>query len=119
MNERAACGKMAAMWQRRSPLASSAGESSSVYIYLWAYLPVSLPSVHKVISCPHWSCARSCVLEEGHSKEVADLFRSCIFKFLRTRARGGRYHKIWIRTDTKYFRASIADIDTDTFKRLM
>ena len=34
MNERAACGKMAAMWQRRSPLASSAGESSSVYIYL-------------------------------------------------------------------------------------
>ena len=30
-----------------------------------AYLPVSLPSVHKLISCPHWSCARSCVLEEG------------------------------------------------------
>ena len=35
MNKRAACGKMAAMWQRRSPLASSAGESSSVYIYLY------------------------------------------------------------------------------------
>jgi len=34
MNEQAACGKMAAMWQRRSPLASSAGESSSVYIHL-------------------------------------------------------------------------------------
>ena len=31
--------------------------------------------------------------------------------------RGGRYHNIWIRTDTKYFRASKADtdIDTDTF----
>jgi len=30
-------------------------------------------------------------------------------------SRGGRYHKIWIRSDTKYFRASIADTDTDTF----
>ena len=35
-----------------------------------AYLPVSLPSVHKLISCPHWSCARSCVLEEGLCTEV-------------------------------------------------
>ena len=37
VNERAACGKMAAMWQRRSPLASSAGESSRVYIYIYVY----------------------------------------------------------------------------------
>ena len=51
-----------------------------------AYLPVSLPSVHKLISCPHWSRACSCVLEEGLCKEVADFFRLCIFKFQRTRA---------------------------------
>ena len=51
-----------------------------------AYLPVSLPSVHKLISCPHWSCARSCVLEEGLCKEVADFLRLCIFKFQRFRA---------------------------------
>ena len=51
-----------------------------------AYLPVSLPSGHTLISCPHWSCARSCVLEEGLCKEVADFLRLCIFKFERSRA---------------------------------
>ena len=51
-----------------------------------AYLPVSLPSVHKLISRPHWSCARSYVLEEGLYKEVADFLRLCIFKFQRSRA---------------------------------
>ena len=37
--------------------------------------------VHKLISCPHWSCAHSCVLEEGLCKEVwrkRQIFSGCV-----------------------------------------
>ena len=37
--------------------------------------------VHKLISCRHWSCVRSCVLEEGLCKEVwrkGQIFFGCV-----------------------------------------